>query len=566
MIVLYPRVWIEKSPPTLSFSNATHDDMSDTAIYWVFAAAFLLGMVFIGAYQFLGLRTVEDRSERAFDFWIGEGNVPGWWTAASLAAGWLLLGWMTWQMYLWYAYGVGAIWIFTIPWMLCTVGLLFVPKLFRRFPGVSIPEILRFRFDRMTQTLLGPVQSFAYLTWLAAEIYVLSAVLSKPLEVGIVTMAVIVSLAFGTYVTLGGFRSVLRTDLIQFVCAAIMLVALSVFGIMEAASISGGFGQIVSRINETPPVYADGFWDWNSPGYSYMIAAMLIYTPGFITLQGAWQRVMATTDETEAYKGMWWNVTFNVIIVVLMPTLIAVAALVIFPPVGGEIPGEVGSYGYFIFSSMITELFSNPIIAGALIVALMGMALSSVDTYVNVCAMNLTKDVLEPLVFERYDVSGHARLNAGRVVTAGFIGLALLWAFEFPGLFDMYFLSSALISATTAVATFSVFSKKPTTLSAYLAIILGTVGTFVFYALGAYEMLGWLPGWLTSSGLAYGVIALALSIAGIFLGIAFGEPPSEQVLARYDGEYYSGRREMYELNQKMKQEEADEREAATPAA
>jgi Na+/proline symporter len=536
--------------------------MSDTTVYWIFAAAFLVGMVVIGVAQFSGLRSVDDRDERAFDFWIGEGDVPGWWTAASLAAGWLLLGWMTWQMYLWYAYGLGAIWIFTIPWILCTVGLLFVPKLFRRFPGVSIPEILRFRFDRMTQTLLGPVQSFAYLTWLAAEIYVLSAVLSKPLEVGIVTMAVIVSLTFGTYVTLGGFRSVLRTDLIQFVCAAVMLVTLTVFGLMEAAQISGGFGQIVDKINETPPVYADGFWDWNSPGYSYMIAAMLIYTPGFITLQGAWQRVMATTDEKEAYKGMWWNVTFNVIIVVLMPTLIAVAALVVFPPVGGEVPEAVGSYGYFIFSSMITELFSNPIIAGALIVALMGMALSSVDTYVNVCAMNLTKDVLEPLVFERYDVSGTAKLNAGRAVTAGFIGLSLLWAFEFPGLFDMYFLSSALISATTAVAVFSVFSKKPTTLSAYLAIILGTVGTFLFFFLGKYEMIGWLPAWLTNSGLAYGVIALAMSIAGIFIGIAFGDPPSERVLARYDGAYYSGRREMYELNRKMKEEEAEDREAA----
>ena len=539
--------------------------MSELAIYWTFAIAFLAGMVVIGLYQFAGLRAVEDRGERAFDFWIGEGNVPGWWTAASLAAGWLLLGWMTWQMYLWYAYGLGAIWIFTIPWILCTVGLLFVPKLFRRFPGVSIPEILRFRFNRMTQTLLGPVQSFAYLTWLAAEIYVLSAVLSKPLEVDIVTMAVIVSLAFGTYVTLGGFRSVLRTDLIQFVCAAIMLVALSVFGIMEAASISGGFGQIVSQINETPPVYADHFWDWDSPGYSYMFAAVLIYTPGFITLQGAWQRVMATSDETEAYKGMWWNVTFNVIIVVLMPTLIAIAALVVFPPVGGEIPSEVGSYGYFIFSSMITELFSNPIIAGALIVALMGMALSSVDTYVNVCAMNLTKDVLEPLVFERFDVSGHARLNAGRLVTAGFIGLSLLWAFEFPGLFDMYFLSSALISATTAVATFSVFSKKPTTLSAYLAIILGTVGTFLFFFLGKFGMLGWLPTWLTNSGLAYGVIAFALSVTGIFLGIAFGTPPSDRVLERYEGDYYSGRREMYELNKRLKQEEKEEREEALAA-
>jgi Na+/proline symporter len=462
---------------------------------------------------------------------------------------------MTWQMYLWYAYGVGAIWIFTLPWILCTIGLLFVPKLFRRFPGVSIPEILRFRFDRTTQMLLGPVQSFAYLTWLAAEIYVLSAVLSKPLGVDIVTMAVIVSITFGTYVTLGGFRSVLRTDLVQFVCAAVMLLTLSIFGIMEAASVAGGLGEIVPTINETPPVYADGFWDWDSPGYSYMIAAMLIYTPGFITLQGAWQRVMATTDEEEAYKGMWWNVTFNVVIVVLMPTLIAVAALVLFPPTGGEVPEAVGSYGYFIFSSMITELFANPIIAGALIVALMGMALSSVDTYVNVCAMNLTKDVLEPLVFERFDVSGTVRLNVGRVVTAMFIGLSLLWAFEFPGLFDMYFLSSALLSATTAVVVFSVFSKKPTRLSAYLAILLGTGGTFVFYALGQSDMLGWLPGWLTASGLAYGVIALTLAILGIFAGIAFGEPPSERVLARYEGDYYSGRREMYEMNRRMKEED-----------
>ncbi len=63
-----------------------------------------------------------------------------------------------------------------------------------------------------------------------------------------------------------------------------------------------------------------------------------------------------------------------------------------------------------------------------------------------------------------------------------------------------------------------------------------------------------------------GVHLLAVLCAGVFLGIAFGEPPSEQVLARYDGKYYSGRREMYELNQQMKEEEADAREAAPATA
>ena len=529
--------------------------MNETQIYWLFVIAFLLAMVLIGVRQFFKMQDIEDAGERAFDFWIGEGTIPGWWTAISLAAGWLLLGWMTWQMYLWYIYGVGAIWIFTIPWLLCTVGLLFMPKLFRRFPGVSIPEILRFRFGKTTQLLLGPVQSIAYLSWLSAEIYVLSAVLSRPLGVDTVTMAAIVSLAFGTYVTLGGFRSVLRTDLIQFLCVAIMLVVLAVFGLMKASEVAGGFGSIITKINQAPPPYSQNFWDWVCPGLSYMSAAILIYPPGFITLQGAWQRIMATTDEKEAQKGMWWNLGFNVIIVILLPTLVAISALVLFPPLNGEVPESVGPFGYYIFSSMITELFANPILSGALIVALMGMALSSVDTYVNVCAMNMTRDVLEPLFLEKFNLSGRMRLNIGRAVTAGFIGLALLWAFQFPGLFDIYFLSSALLTSTTAVVVFSAFSQKPTRLSAHLAILAGTFGTFGFFALEKLGWVNWLPDWLTASGLAYGVIALILAVSGIFLGIFRGAPPSSKILARYRTPYFSGRRGMYELNRSFREED-----------
>lgn len=57
-------------------------------------------------------------------------------------------------------------------------------------------------------------------------------------------------------------------------------------------------------------------------------------------------------------------------------------------------------------------------------------------------------------------------------------------------------------------------------LRAGLAMIPGTVGTFLFSFLGPSEMLLWLPGSWTNSGRAYGVIGPA--VAGIAAGIAAG--------------------------------------------
>jgi len=45
-------------------------------------------------------------------------------------------------------------------------------------------------------------------------------------------------------------------------------------------------------------------------------------------------------------------------------------------------------------------------------------------------------------------------------------------------------------------------------------------------------------------------------VTGIAVGIVFGTPPSDRVLARYDGAYFSGRREMFEMNLRMKEEES----------
>lgn len=537
--------------------------MSNAVTYWLFAGGFFVTLLGVGVVQFAGLRGVDDNDERAFDYWIGTGSLPGWWIAASLAAGWLLIGWMTWQMYLWYIFGLGAIWIFTIPWVLCTVGLVFVPKLFRRFPGTSIPEILRFRYSQAVQTLLGPIQSFVFLSWLAAEVFVLSTALSVPLETSPELLAVVVSVVFGVYVILGGFRSVLRTDLIQFVLASGLLIALTVGALSEAASIAGGFGNIIGQINQNPPAFADGFFDWDSPGLGYMLLSIIIYTPGFVVLQGAWQRVMSAKNVNEAQKGMYWNLAFNVGIVVLLPTLIGIATLVIFPPVNGEVASEVGTFGYFIFTSLITELFGSPIIGGVLILSLMGMALSSVDTYVNVCAMNISRDVLDPLVYERYDVSGKQKLIIGRLLVGVFIISALAWAFVFPGLFDIYFFSTALLTATTAIAVFAAFSDRTTTLAVYLGIIFGGVSTFVFFGLQQAGLNGWEPSLIASSGLGYGLWGLLFGIVGFIIGMRFGDPPSGERLSIYDTEYYSGRSEMFEQNKQLKRRDEEIRSQQT---
>jgi hypothetical protein len=40
-------------------------------------------------------------------------------------------------------------------------------------------------------------------------------------------------------------------------------------------------------------------------------------------------------------------------------------------------------------------------------------------------------------------------------------------------------------------------------------------------------------------------------------GLLFGKPPSDRVLAPHDGAYVFGRREMFEMNLRMKEEESE---------
>jgi Na+/proline symporter len=521
--------------------------------FWIITLLFFAVLIGIGIRENRRIKAISDSEERAFDFWSGEVRYKGWWLAASLAAGWMLIGWMTWQMILWYWYGVGAFWLFTLPWIGCATGLLFMPRISRRFPGISIPEILRLRYGKLIQPILGPVQAFVYLTWLAAEIYVLGAVMSAFLGISIEAAAIMISIVFGAYVILGGFGSVLKTDLIQFALCTILLITLAIAGLSVAAEKAGGLQNIFALIDENPPIYTEGtFFDWDSPGIPLIVLTIIAYLPGWITLQGAWQRIQAAENIREAQKGMWWNLLFNVFIVVLLPTLIAISTLVIFPPINGEVPPEVGDYGYFIFSSLITHLFSSPVIQAFLMICLIGMALSSVDTYVNVCAMNICNDVLEPLVYEKRNVSGETKLFINQVMVGIFILLALGWVFVFPGLWDMYYISSALVTVAVSIVVFSLFYKKTTSLAAYLTTILGTVGIFGFYVLERLQLMTWQPEWLAQTGISYAFWGILLALIGFIVGQLVGEKPSKEALAIYEQQYYSGRSEMFSLRKKLK--------------
>ncbi len=483
---------------------------------WIYWAGFLSYSVLVVAIGFF-VYFRDKRRGQQFDneaFWTANQALSGWSIGLSISASMMSVSWScVYDVQLFYWYGPGAAWLLAIPWLVTMGGFFALAPLFRRLKVFSQPELLEKRFGPRARQLLAPTLILVFTTWAGAEIFAAGILIAPFLGISLPLALFLIALVVALYSFTGGFEAVVSTDKIQFAIVAVFIAATAVVGYRASVAKAGSAAGWLASL-PAPPKAGPGLALWLSPGLALIVMTFVAYLPGWLVETDVWVRLQAARSHGEARKGIGVAALNSLIFVGILPLIIGLAALTLYPPLGGEIPAKIQD-GALIFTVLLRD--HAPVwLSLILSIGLIAAAMSTVDTCGNVVALSLSYDLLEPSLRKKWPPK---RLNTlARWISVGAIGLAFVYALFTNSLWDIFYLSSGLLTTTVFFPVVGAFRAETRTSQIYGSISLGFVGTLLGYWLEHIQLLQKIePAWLAQTGLGYILIGFILGAAGFFL-------------------------------------------------
>jgi SSS family transporter len=410
------------------------------------------------------------------------------------------------------AYAWGLPWLLLVPAIVLMSFLAWVwiaPRLrdvTASLDSLTIPDFIGFRFGSDHARLLAAViilfASFFYMTAVFKGIgNLLEVFLGIPYRAAIGIVFVIVMV----YTAVGGFISVVKTDVVQGVIMIVAAVVLS-SGTVRAA---GGLGAIWDL-----PARAGGeaLFSWSGGiAFPVLLGVLFAATVKFIVEPRQLSRFYALESPRAARTGVWVStLAFAVVYSLLVP---------------------IGLYAHHVLGGGLTDtdlvvpellaradVFSTG--AGAfLLLAMVAAAMSSLDSVLLVMASTCERDIAGLLIRHRSEESA---LRYTRLYVAIFAGVTALFALSPPGgIVWMTALSGSIYGACF-----------------FPAVILGLYwrkgnGTAVIasFLVGLTVLTGWNR--LPFGGIVHAVFpAMTLSLATfVWVALRSAEGASEEVVA-----------------------------------
>ncbi|RMH81973.1 MAG: sodium:solute symporter family protein, partial [Calditrichaeota bacterium] len=472
--------------------------MSLTTLYWLAFLGYSGIVLGIGLWIYFRGSSARRGADTA-SFWSANKNLSGWSVGLSISASMMSISWScVYGVQLFYWYGVGAIWLLIIPWLITMGGFFAFAPVFRRLQAFSQPELLEKRFGSRSRRLLAPALIFVFIVWGGAEIWAAGKNIAPFLGISEPMTLLLIAGVVALYSFTGGFEAVVSTDKLQFTLVALfitVMAALGVYGLGEQGQLSAldGATFLAPRAQPQAPYLF-------SPGMAVILLTFLAYLPGWLVETDVWIRLQAARSDGEARKGIAITALNSLIFVGMLPLFIGLSALALYPPVEGEIPARLQD-GAVIFNVLIAD-FAPPWLNLLLGIGLVAAAMSTVDTCSNVVALSLSYDVLEPFLRRR----GY-RLNlqlVARWVSVGAVLLALVYALFTESLWDIFYLSSGILTTTVFLPVVAAFRPSTKAAQVNASVVLGFGGTILFYFLESRGYLAALePSWLAETGLGY---------------------------------------------------------------
>lgn len=457
-------------------------------------AGYLLILLAIG---FWGSRASRDLK----GYYLAGKRLPSWVIAFSSNAtgesAWLLLG-LTGMGYL---VGVHAFWIVLGEVLGVALAWVFVARPFKafsdRYDAITVPDYLTARF-RDTRHRFRIISTVVILSMTAAYAAAQFTASGKAFDTFLgtgYTAGVWIGLGIVLfYTTVGGFKAVAYSDLLQGILMLGCLVTLP----LVAFPAAGGWSGVMEALEAADPALLRPM---GSHGMSW---AGVASAAGFVAIGLAFlgspqllSRFMAARDQREIEDAGIWAVLV-IIGFDVGAVLAGMAGRVLFPGLGDP---------ETILPVMSSALFPA-FFTGIFLVVVLAAIMSTVDSLLLLASSAVVRDVVQNVVNPAADPRRLALLGRGVTVALGLGGLAMALAEVRMVFWFVLFAWSGLAAAFTPVVLCSLFWKRTTGAGAAAGMIAGFATTviwvFVFKerVLDLYEMI---PGFAAGFAFTVGI-------------------------------------------------------------
>ncbi|MGH9615501.1 MAG: sodium:solute symporter family protein [Acidobacteriaceae bacterium] len=466
------------APRSMHMAHLAPLDIAIIAVYFAV-------VVYIGFY-------LKGRNNSSEEFFLAGREMTAWIAGLSFISANMgsleLMGWAAAT----YQYGILAAhwyWIGAIPAMLF-LGLVMMPFYYVSKTH-SVPGYLKLRFGESSR-LLAAI-SFAIMTILMSGInmFAMALVMNVVLGWNIHFSIWVSSITVAVYVALGGLRSAIFNEVLQFVLIWAGALLVPILGLVE----TGGWSGMVARIHRNFPGQ-DLTHLWRGLG-SFTTNPMgvnwtgIVFGLGFVIAFGYWttdflvvQRVLSAKDLRAAQMAPIIGAGFKMLvpIIVILPGLLGLAVLPHLLP--QEVAAHTaGSYSFNEVLPLMLVRYCGPGLLGlgitALIAGFMSGMAGNVSAFSAVWTYDIYKSQIVKHASDRHYVSvGRWSTILGVIVSIGAAYLVM----QFASIMDyVQALFSFFIAPLFGTVILGMLWKRATSAGGFWGLLSGTVVSVGLY-------------------------------------------------------------------------------------
>ena len=435
---------------------------------------------------------LKERAKTGEDFFMAGREMTAWIAGLSFLSANLgaleLMGWAAAA----YQYGILAThwyWIGAIPAMLF-LGLIMMPFYYISRTH-SVPGYLKLRYGEASRALSAI--SFAFMTVLMSGINMYSMALVMKVVLGwdIHFSIWVSSLTVAAYVALGGLRSAIFNEVLQFVLIWAGALLIPILGLVE----TGGWNSLQQRIAQNASAEYTHLWstlgsfDHNPMGIHW---TGIVFGLAWAVSFGYWttdflvvQRVLAAKDIRSAKMAPVIGAAFKMLVpfIVILPGLLALAVL----PV--KLTGETsavatGGHSYNEVLPLMLARYCGPGLLGLGMTALIAGFMSGMAGNVSAFTTVWTYDIYRALINSRG--SDHHYVNMGRWCTGIGVLISVGTAYlvmQFASIMDyVQALFSFFIAPLFGTVLLGMLWKRATPAGGFWGLLAGTLSSIALWA------------------------------------------------------------------------------------